>query len=130
LITVNAIIMIVISFDAPSAAAVLRPAQSAPPIFGPVILDVNMARVVTISACSIAPASLVMSLTIVSASSLQDVAAAIANAREQVTQGCIARRPDSASRELFPTVVLRSVALGGRPETSTGLCADEGVLQP
>lgn len=83
------------------------------PIFGPVIRDVNMARVVTyLSLFYRTGVDLVMSLTIVERIiTNKAVAAAIANAREQVTQG-VSLAAGLGQSTLFPTVVLRSVALG------------------
>ena len=83
------------------------------PIVGPVVLDVSMARVVTyLSLFYRTGVELVLSLQIVERIvTNRAVAEAVGDAREQVIQGvsiaaALGRSP------LFPTVVLRSVALG------------------
>jgi type IV pilus assembly protein PilC len=83
------------------------------PIVGPVVLDVSMARVVTyLSLFYRTGVELILSLQIVERIiTNRAVARAVGDAREQVIQGvsiagALGRSP------LFPTVVLRSVALG------------------
>lgn len=83
------------------------------PIFGPLVRDVNMARVVTyLSLFYRTGVDLVLSLTIVERLiSNRAVSLAVANAREQVTQG-VSIAAALGQSPLFPTVVLRAVALG------------------
>jgi type IV pilus assembly protein PilC len=83
------------------------------PIFGPLIRDVNMARVVTyLSLFYRTGVDLVLSLTIVERIiGNRAVSLAVGNAREQVTQG-ITIAAALGQSPLFPTVVLRAVALG------------------
>jgi len=83
------------------------------PIFGALIRDVNMARVVTyLSLFYRTGVDLVLSLSIVERIiGNRAVALAVANAREQVTQGVTIAAALGQS-PLFPTVVLRAVALG------------------
>jgi general secretion pathway protein F len=83
------------------------------PIFGAVVKDVNMARVVTyLSLFYRTGVDLVLSLTIVERIiSNRAVSIAVGNAREQVTQG-VSIAAAFAQSPLFPTVVLRSIALG------------------
>jgi type IV pilus assembly protein PilC len=114
LITVNAIIMAVYFIRRTERGRLFFDRLNLRlPIFGPVILDVNMARVVTyLSLFYRTGVDLVMSLTIVERIiTNRAVAAAIANAREQVTQG-VSLAAGLGQSKLFPTVVLRSVALG------------------
>jgi type IV pilus assembly protein PilC len=83
------------------------------PIVGPVVRDVNMARVVTyLSLFYRTGVDLVLSLTIVERIiANRAVSAAVANAREQVTQG-VSIAAALGQSPIFPTVILRSVALG------------------
>ena len=83
------------------------------PIFGPVVKDVNMARVVTyLSLFYRTGVDLVLSLSIVERiTTNRAVAAAVGNAREQVTQG-VSIAAALGQSPIFPTVVLRAVALG------------------
>lgn len=83
------------------------------PIFGPLIRDVNMARVVTyLSLFYRTGVDLVLSLSIVERIiTNKAVAKAVANARDQVTQG-VSLASALGQSPLFPTVVLRAVALG------------------
>jgi type IV pilus assembly protein PilC len=83
------------------------------PIFGPLIRDVNMARVVTyLSLFYRTGVDLVLSLTIVERIiGNRAVSLAVGNAREQVTQG-VSIAAALGQSPLFPTVVLRAVALG------------------
>jgi type IV pilus assembly protein PilC len=83
------------------------------PIFGPLIRDVNMARVVTyLSLFYRTGVDLVLSLSIVERIiTNKAVAGAVSNAREQVTQG-VSLASALGQSALFPTVVLRAVALG------------------
>jgi type IV pilus assembly protein PilC len=83
------------------------------PIVGPVVRDVNMARVVTyLSLFYRTGVDLVLSLTIVERIiANRAVSAAVANAREQVMQG-VSIAAALGQSPIFPTVVLRSVALG------------------
>lgn len=83
------------------------------PIFGSVVLDVNMARVVTyLSLFYRTGVELVLSLQIIERIiTNKAVSLAITNAREQVIQG-ISIASAFGQSPLFPTVVLRSVALG------------------
>jgi type IV pilus assembly protein PilC len=83
------------------------------PVVGPVIADVNMARVVTyLSLFYRTGVELVLSLQIIERIiTNRAVATAIGQAREQVIQG-VSIASALGSSALFPTVVLRSVALG------------------
>ena len=83
------------------------------PIFGPLIRDVNMARVITyLSLFYRTGVDLVLSLTIVERIiGNRAVSLAVGNAREQVTQG-VSIAAALGQSPLFPTVVLRAVALG------------------
>jgi len=83
------------------------------PIMGPVIADVNMARVVTyLSLFYRTGVELVLSLQIVERIiSNRAVSKAVGEAREQVVQG-ISIASALGQSPLFPTVVLRAVALG------------------
>jgi type IV pilus assembly protein PilC len=83
------------------------------PIFGSVVLDVNMARVVTyLSLFYRTGVELVLSLQIIERIiTNKAVSLAITNAREQVIQG-ISIASAFGQSPLFPTVVLRSIALG------------------
>jgi type IV pilus assembly protein PilC len=83
------------------------------PIFGPLIRDVNMARVVTyLSLFYRTGVDLVLSLTIVERIiGNRAVSLAVGRAREQVTQG-VSIAAALGQSPLFPTVVLRAVALG------------------
>jgi type IV pilus assembly protein PilC len=83
------------------------------PVFGPVVKDVNMARVVTyLSLFYRTGVDLVLSLTIIERIiSNRAVSLAVRAAREQVTQG-VSIASALGQSPLFPTVVLRSVALG------------------
>jgi type IV pilus assembly protein PilC len=83
------------------------------PIIGPVALDVSMARVVTyLSLFYRTGVELVLSLQIVERIvTNRAVAEAVGNARDQVIQG-ISIAAALGQSPLFPTVVLRSVALG------------------
>lgn len=83
------------------------------PIMGPVIADVNMARVVTyLSLFYRTGVELVLSLQIVERIiTNRAVSKAVGEAREQVIQG-ISIASALGQSPLFPTVVLRSVALG------------------
>ncbi|MDB4876532.1 MAG: Tfp pilus biosis protein PilC [Gemmatimonadetes bacterium] len=83
------------------------------PVFGPVVKDVNMARVVTyLSLFYRTGVDLVLSLTIIERIiSNRAVSLAVGAAREQVTQG-VSIASALGQSPLFPTVVLRSVALG------------------
>lgn len=83
------------------------------PIFGPVVRDVNMARVVTyLSLFYRTGVELVLSLTIVERIiTNKAVARAVGHARDQVTQGVSIAAALGAS-PLFPTLVLRAIALG------------------
>lgn len=83
------------------------------PICGHVIRDVNMARVVTyLGLFYRTGVDLVMSLSIVERIiTNKAVSAAVANAREQVTQG-VSLAAALGQSPLFPTVVLRAIALG------------------
>jgi type IV pilus assembly protein PilC len=83
------------------------------PIFGPVVRDVNMARVVTYLALFYRTGvELVLSLQIVERIiTNKAVAAGVAAAREQVVQG-VSIASALGQSPLFPTVVLRAVALG------------------
>ena len=83
------------------------------PICGHVIRDVNMARVVTyLGLFYRTGVDLVMSLSIVERIvTNKAVSSAVANAREQVTQG-VSLAAALGQSPLFPTVVLRAIALG------------------
>lgn len=83
------------------------------PIFGPVVKDVNMARVVTyLSLFYRTGVDLVLSLSIVERIiTNKAVAAAVGKAREQVTQG-VSIAAALGQSPIFPTVVLRAIALG------------------
>ena len=83
------------------------------PIFGPVVKDVNMARVVTyLSLFYRTGVDLVLSLSIVERiTTNRAVAAAVGAAREQVTQG-VSIAAAFGQSPIFPTVVLRAIALG------------------
>lgn len=83
------------------------------PIFGPVVKDVNMARVVTyLSLFYRTGVDLVLSLTIVERIiANRAVSKAVGNAREQVTQG-VSIAAAFGQSPLFPTIVLRAIALG------------------
>lgn len=83
------------------------------PIVGPVVLDVSMARVVTyLSLFYRTGVELVLSLQIVERIiTNRAVAQAVGDAREQVIQG-VSIAAALGQSSLFPTVVLRSVALG------------------
>ncbi len=83
------------------------------PIFGVLIRDVNMARVVTyLSLFYRTGVDLVLSMTIVERIiTNKSVALAVGNARDQVTQG-ISLAAALGQSPLFPNVVLRAVALG------------------
>jgi len=83
------------------------------PVFGSVVRDVNMARVVTyLSLFYRTGVELVLSLQIIERIiTNRAVAAAVGNAREQVVQG-VSIASALGQSPLFPTVVLRSVALG------------------
>jgi len=83
------------------------------PIFGTVVKDVNMARVVTyLSLFYRTGVDLVLSLSIIERIiANKAVATAVGSARERVTQGVsIAEAFGQAA--IFPTVVLRAIALG------------------
>ena len=133
LITVNAIIMAVYFLRRTERGRLFFDRLNLRlPIFGPVILDVNMARVVTyLSLFYRTGVDLVMSLTIVERIiSSKAVAAAIANAREQVTQG-VSLAAGLGQSKLFPRSSCARWLSARRPEISTRpLGADEGVLQP
>ncbi len=83
------------------------------PIIGPVIHDVNMARVVTyLSLFYRTGVDLVLSLEIVERiTTNRAIAQAVHNAREQVVQG-VSMAAAFGQSPLFPIVVLRSIALG------------------
>ncbi len=83
------------------------------PIFGAVVRDVNMARVVTyLSLFYRTGVDLVLSLSITERIvTNKAVAAAVANARDQVTQG-VSIAAAFGQSSIFPTVVLRAIALG------------------
>ncbi len=83
------------------------------PIFGSVVLDVNMARVVTyLSLFYRTGVELVLSLQIIERIiTNKAVSLAIARAREQVVEG-VSIAAALGQSSLFPNVVLRSVALG------------------
>jgi len=83
------------------------------PIFGPVVRDVNMARVVTyLSLFYRTGVELVLSLQIVERIiTNKAVAAAVGAAREQVVQG-VSIAAAFGQSAIFPKVVLRAVALG------------------
>jgi type IV pilus assembly protein PilC len=83
------------------------------PIIGPVVLDVSMARVVTyLSLFYRTGVELVLSLQIVERIvTNRAVARAVGNAREQVIQG-VSIAESFGQSTLFPTIVLRAVALG------------------
>jgi len=83
------------------------------PVFGSVIRDVNMARVVTyLSLFYRTGVELVLSLEIIERIiTNKAVSKAIGDAREQVIQG-ISIAAALGQSSLFPNVVLRSVALG------------------
>jgi type II secretory pathway component PulF len=83
------------------------------PIFGTVIRDVNMARVVTyMSLFYRTGVELVLSLSIIERIvTNRAVALAVTNAREQVTEG-VSIAAALGQSPLFPTVVIRAVALG------------------
>jgi type IV pilus assembly protein PilC len=83
------------------------------PIFGAVVKDVNMARVVTYLALFYRTGvDLVMSLSIIERIiPNKAIAAAIGDARDQVTQG-VSIAAAFGQSPIFPTVVLRAIALG------------------
>ena len=83
------------------------------PIIGPVVLDVSMARVVTyLSLFYRTGVELVLSLQIVERIlTNRAVGEAVGNAREQVIQG-VSIAAAFGQSPLFPTIVLRSIALG------------------
>jgi len=83
------------------------------PIFGAVVKDVNMARVVTyLSLFYRTGVDLVLSLSIIERIiANRAVATAVASAREHVTQGVSIAEAFGQSA-VFPTVVLRAIALG------------------
>jgi type II secretory pathway component PulF len=83
------------------------------PVFGGVVRDVNMARVVTyLSLFYRTGVELVLSLQIIERIiTNRAVANAVAAAREQVVQG-VSIAAALGSSPLFPTVVLRAIALG------------------
>lgn len=83
------------------------------PIIGPVIHDVNMARVVTyLSLFYRTGVDLVLSLEIVERiTTNRAVSQAVRNAREQVVQG-VSMAAAFGQSPLIPIVVLRSIALG------------------
>ncbi|HVX37972.1 MAG TPA: type II secretion system F family protein, partial [Gemmatimonadaceae bacterium] len=83
------------------------------PIIGPVIHDVNMARVVTyLSLFYRTGVDLVLSLEIVERiTTNRAIAGAVRNAREQVIQG-VSMAAAFGESPLFPIVVLRAIALG------------------
>jgi type IV pilus assembly protein PilC len=83
------------------------------PIIGPVVLDVSMARVVTyLSLFYRTGVELILSLQIVERiTTNRAVARAVGNAREQVIEG-VSIAGALGQSPLFPTVVLRAVALG------------------
>lgn len=114
LVTMNVVILALYFFyRTPRGRLWLDRAVLRLPIVGSVISDVNMARVVTyLSLFYRTGVELVLSLQIVERIiTNKAVSQAVADAREQVVQGvsiaaALGRSP------LFPTVVLRSVALG------------------
>src|SRR5262249_36870892 len=83
------------------------------PIFGPLVKDVSMARVVTyLSLFYRTGVDLVLSLSIVERIiTNRAVSVAIGHARDQVTQG-VSIAAALGQSPIFPTVVLRAVALG------------------
>ena len=83
------------------------------PIFGPLVKDVSMARVVTyLSLFYRTGVDLVMSLSIVERIiTNRAVAVAIGHTRDQVTQG-VSIAAALGQSSIFPTVVVRAVALG------------------
>jgi type IV pilus assembly protein PilC len=114
ILTINALVFLAYLFyRTPRGRLLLDRLMLRVPIFGPVVKDVNMARVVTyLSLFYRTGVDLVLSLTIVERIiSNRAVSLAIANARERVTQG-VSIAAAFGESPLFPTVVLRAVALG------------------
>jgi type IV pilus assembly protein PilC len=114
LLTINAIVLLgYFAYRTPRGRLLIDRLTLRLPIFGPVVKDVNMARVVTyLSLFYRTGVDLVLSLSIVERIiTNKAVAAAVGNAREQVTQGVSIAAALSQS-PIFPTVVIRAVALG------------------
>lgn len=114
LVTVNALVLLVyFIYRTPRGRFALDRAVLRLPIFGPVVRDVNMARVVTyLSLLYRTGVELVLSLQIVERIiTNRAVAAAVASAREQVIEG-VSIATALGQSTIFPKVVLRAVALG------------------
>jgi type IV pilus assembly protein PilC len=114
IIAINSIIMIIyLIHRTPKGRRWVDLAVLKMPIFGSVVLDVNMARVVTyLSLFYRTGVELIFSLEIIERIITNKVVAdAIGNAREQVIQG-VSIAAALGQSPLFPNVVLRSVALG------------------
>ena len=114
IIAINSIIMIIyLIHRTPKGRRWVDNAVLKMPIFGSVVLDVNMARVVTyLSLFYRTGVELIFSLEIIERIITNKVVAdAIGRAREQVIQG-VSIAAALGQSTLFPNVVLRSVALG------------------
>jgi type IV pilus assembly protein PilC len=114
LIAVNAITLLIYFFyRTPRGRLAIDRAILTMPIFGSVVRDVNMARVVTyLSLFYRTGVELVFSLEIIERIiTNRAVSMAIGRAREQVIQG-VSIAAALGQSSLFPNVVLRSVALG------------------
>jgi type IV pilus assembly protein PilC len=114
LITVNAIVLaIYFLYRTQRGRLAIDRAVLSLPVFGSVVRDVNMARVVTyLSLFYRTGVELVLSLEIIERIiSNRAVSMAIGRSREQVIQG-VSIAAALGQSSLFPNVVLRSVALG------------------
>jgi type II secretory pathway component PulF len=114
IIGINAIIMIVyLIYRTPRGRLLVDRTILRMPIFGSVVLDVNMARVVTyLSLFYRTGVELIFSLEIIERIiTNRAVSIAIGRARDQVIQG-ISIAAALGQSPLFPNVVLRSIALG------------------
>jgi type IV pilus assembly protein PilC len=114
LITVNAIVLaIYFLYRTQRGRLAIDRAVLSLPVFGSVVRDVNMARVVTyLSLFYRTGVELVLSLAVIERIiSNRAVSMAIGRSREQVIQG-VSIAAALGQSSLFPNVVLRSVALG------------------
>jgi type IV pilus assembly protein PilC len=114
LITINSIILaIYFIYRTPRGRYVIDDLVMRIPVFGTVVRDVNMARVVTyLSLFYRTGVELILSLEIIERIiTNRAVSDAVRDAREQVTQG-VSIAAALGQSSLFPNVVLRSVALG------------------
>jgi type IV pilus assembly protein PilC len=98
------------------------------PVIGPVVRDVNMARIVTyLSLFYRTGVELVLSLTLVERIIANKVIArAVANARDLVVEG-VSMAAAFGKSPVFPTIIIRSIALGeatGNIESALGRTRD------